>query len=138
MKVDPYLNFEGRCDEAIAFYESAVGAKVNMLLRFRDCPDCQPAGKEFPPELMEKVMHASLLFGDTDVMATDGRNTGKTNFAGVSLSVRVATEAEADKVFTALSDGGKVTMPIGKTFFSPRFGMVTDRFGVSWMVVAQH
>jgi len=135
MKVEPYLSFDGRCDEAIEFYKTAIGAKVNMVMRFKDGPP--PPSGPFPPEIMDKVMHASMQIGDSIVMATDGHCTGKTNFAGTSLSLSVASDADAERVFAALSNGGKVTMPMGKTFFSSRFGMVTDKFGVPWMVIVQ-
>lgn len=134
MKVEPYLSFEGRSEEAIEFYKAAVGAKVTRLMRFKDCPECPPAGK-FPPEILEKVMHAALLVGDTTVMVTDGRCAGKASFSGISLTLSVADDAEAERRFNALADGGAVTMPLAKTFFSSRFGMLTDRFGVSWMVI---
>jgi PhnB protein len=134
MKVDPYLFFDGRCDEAIEFYESALSAKVQMLMRYKQCPE--PSAK-FAPEMMDKVMHASLRIGESSVMLSDGHCTGKPSFSGFSISLTVASEAEADRVFGALAEGGKVGMPLGKTFFSPRFGMVTDRFGVGWMVIVQ-
>jgi PhnB protein len=134
MKVQPYLFFDGRCEEAIEFYRKALGAEVVMLMRFRDSPDPPPPGM-IPPGSEDKVMHASLRIGETEVMASDGRCMGKPAFQGVSLSLSVSSEAEADRLFSLLSEGGQVQMPIGKTFFSPRFGMVADRFGVSWMVV---
>jgi PhnB protein len=136
MQVQPYLYFDGRCDEAIEFYKSALGAKVNMLMRFKDCPEPNFSEK-CPPETSNKVMHASLRIGDSTVFASDGRCQGKPNFAGISLSLSVANDAEAERVFASLGDGGKVTMPIAKTFFSSQFGMVNDRFGVSWMVLVQ-
>ena len=136
MKIEPYLSFEGRCDEAIEFYKKALGAKVNMLMRFKDCPEAPPSG-QFPPDIAAKVMHASLRIGDTIVMASDGRCGGKANFSGISLSLSVSSDAEAEQKFAALSEAGKVHTPMAKTFFSSRFGMVTDRFGVSWMVIVQ-
>jgi PhnB protein len=134
MKVQPYLSFDGRCEEAIEFYKKALGAEVLMLMRFRESPEPPPPGM-VPPGSEDKVMHASLRIGESEVMASDGRCTGKATFQGVSLSLGVRSEAEADRLFGALADGGQVQMPIGKTFFSSRFGMVVDRFGVSWMVV---
>jgi PhnB protein len=125
MKVQPYLFFNGRCEEAIDFY---------MLMRFSDAPEPPPADK-MPPGSGNKVMHACLRIGETEVMASDGMCSGKAAFEGVSLSLQVPNEAEADRLFNALGEGGQVQMPIGKTFFSPRFGVVADRFGVSWMVV---
>jgi PhnB protein len=132
MIVQNYLMFDGRCDEAIEFYKRALGAKVQMLMRFKDAPQEQCM---ISPGTENKVMHASLQIGDTSVMASDGRCRGEPNFQGFSLSIQAADPAEADKVFAALSDGGNVTMPLAKTFFSPRFGMVDDRFGVHWIVV---
>jgi PhnB protein len=134
MKVQPYLFFDGRCEEAIEFYKKALGAEVLMLMRFSDSPDPPPPGM-VPPGSENKIMHAAMRIGETEVMASDGHCMGKAAFQGVSLSLSASSEAEADRLFNALADGGQVQMPIGKTFFSPRFGMVADRFGVSWMVV---
>ena len=134
MQVQPYLSFEGRCEEAIEFYKKALGAKVEMLMRFKDAPQGSMPG-ECGPVLKDKIMHAALKIGDTTVMASDGCSTGQTNFQGITLSLAVANEAEAERKFTALADGGKVQMPLAKTFWSPRFGMVTDRFGVGWMII---
>jgi PhnB protein len=131
MLVQPYLNFDGRCDEALEFYKKAIGAKVNMLMRFKDAPD----QSMITPGRENKVMHSTVQIGDTVVMASDGRCTGKPNFHGIALTISVASEAEAEKTFTALVDGGQVQMPLGKTFFSPRFGMLSDKFGVGWMVL---
>ena len=133
-QVQPYLFFDGRCEEAIEFYKGALGAKVDMMMRFKDSPEPVPPGM-CPPGSDDKVMHAALRIGDTVVMASDGMAGGKPEFKGFSLSVNAANEAEADKVFAALGKGGKVTMPLAKTFYSPRFGMVTDKFGVGWMVI---
>jgi PhnB protein len=128
--IQPYLNFNGRCEEAIEFYRKALGAEVAMLMRFKDAPD--PSMRT--PSSENKVMHANLRIGETVVLASDGRCTGQMNFAGFSLSLTVKDVADADRFFAALSDGGQVQMPLDKTFFSPRFGMVADRFGVSWMI----
>jgi PhnB protein len=133
-QVQPYLFFDGRCEEAIEFYKSALGAKVDMMMRFKDSPEPVPPGM-CAPGSDDKVMHAALRIGNTVVMASDGMAGGKPEFKGFSLSVNAANEAEADKVFGALGKGGKVTLPLGKTFYSPRFGMVTDKFGVGWMVI---
>jgi PhnB protein len=132
MIVQNYLTFNGRCEEAIEFYKRALGAQVEMLMRFKDAPQEQQC--MFSPGTENKVMHACLRIGDTSVMASDGRCVGEPNFQGFSLSIQVADPAEADKLFAALSDGGNITMPLGKTFFSPRFGVVDDRFGVHWMI----
>jgi PhnB protein len=128
--IQPYLMFNGRCEEAIEFYRKALGAEVAMLLRFKDAPD----PSMITPGSEDKVMHANLRIGETIILASDGRCTGQMNFAGFSLSLTVKDVADADRFFAALSDGGQVQMPQTQTFFSPRFGMVTDRFGVSWMV----
>ena len=133
-QVQPYLFFDGRCEEAIEFYKGALGAKVDMMMRFKDNPDPMPPGM-CPPGSDDKVMHAALRIGNTVVMASDGMAGGKPEFKGFSLSVNAANEAEADKVFGALGKGGKVVMPLAKTFYSPRFGMLTDKFGVGWMVI---
>ena len=133
MNVLPYLFFEGRADEAIAFYTKAFGTKVDMLMRNREAPEAPPPGM-LPPGSENKVMHASFKVGDTDVMLSDGSCSGRTSFAGFSLSVSAPDDAAARRMFDALADGGKVMMPLGKTFWSPCFGMVTDRFGVGWMV----
>jgi PhnB protein len=128
--VQPYLFFGGRCDEALKFYQTALGAEVLMRSRFKDSPD--PFMVQ--PWMEEKVMHASFKIGETSLMASDGRCEGGARFEGFSLSISVPDEKEAERVFTALSEGGEVTMPLEKTFWSPKFGMLTDRFGVGWMV----
>jgi PhnB protein len=134
MQVQPYLFFDGRCEEAIEFYRKALGAEVAMLMRFKDSPE-PPAPGSCPPDAGDKVMHASIRIGDTTVMASDGRCLGRPSFQGFSLSLTVADDAEAERRFAALADGGQVQMPLAKTFFSSRFGMVADRFGVSWMII---
>jgi len=133
MDVQPYLFFDGRCEEALEFYKKALGAEVKALLRFKDNPEPQPGMT--PPGAENKVMHANFRIGDTDVLASDGRCLGQPKFQGFSLSLWTKTEAEADKKFAALAEGGQVQMPLGKTFFSPRFGMVADKFGIGWMVL---
>lgn len=137
MHVQNYLNFDGRTEEALEFYKSTLGAKVVALMRFSDSPEPCPSGM-IPPGSENKVMHSTFTIGETTLMASDCNCSGKPTFQGSSLALSVANEAEADKVFEGLSDGGKVEMPLGKTFFSPRFGVVVDRFGVSWMVVVPH
>ena len=132
--IQPYLFFDGRCEEALEFYRKALGAKVEMLMRNKESPEPPPPGM-LPPGSEGKVMHASLRIGDSVVMASDGHCRGKPSFQGFSLSVTARDEAEAKRFFAALSEGGSVTMPLGKTFFSPAFGMATDRFGVGWMVI---
>jgi PhnB protein len=135
MQVQPYLDFNGRCDEAIEFYKKTIGAKVTRLMRWSDCPDRNMAQAD--PKKADKVMHARMSIGESIVMASDGRCGGSPVFSGISLSLSPPNDAEAERMFAALSEGGKVTMPIGKTFFASKFGMVTDRFGVSWMVVVE-
>lgn len=130
MYVEPYLFFEGRCEEALAFYRQALGAEVTVLMRYKESPDPGMS----PPGAEEKVMHANLRIGETTLMVSDGLCKGQPAFQGFSLSLAVADEAEARRLFTALSEGGVVQMPLAKTFWSPCFGMVVDRFGVSWMV----
>jgi PhnB protein len=134
MKVQPYLFFDGRCEEALDFYKGALGAEVTAVMRFNEAPDPPPPGM-IAPGSESKVMHAAFRVGETEVMASDGRCMGQPDFKGMSLSLSVPSEAEADRLFAALGEGGDVQMPIGRTFFSPRFGIVADRFGVSWMVV---
>jgi len=134
MLVQPYLFFDGRCEEAIEFYKRTVGAKVEMLMRFSDNPEPAQPGM-VPPGSENKVMHACIRIGDTAVMASDGRCMGKPSFQGFSLSLTVKDDKEADRLYAALGDGGQVQMPLAKTFFSPRFGMIGDRFGVSWMII---
>jgi PhnB protein len=131
MEIQPYLFLGGRCEEAIGFYSKALGAKVEMMMRYQDSPEPPPPGM-VPPGYENKVMHAAFQVGGSMVLASDG--CGETKLGGFSLSLTVANETEADRAFNALADGGNVQMPLGKTFFSPRFGMVTDRFGVAWMV----
>jgi PhnB protein len=136
MQVQPYLFFDGRCEEAVEFYRGALGAEVVMLMRFKESPDPPPPG--MVPPGPEKVMHAALRIGDAMVLASDGRCSGQPSFQGFALSLTAANEVEANRLFASLAEGGQVHMPLAKTFFSPRFGMVADRFGVSWMVyVAQ-
>lgn len=130
--ITPYLLFGGRCEEAIEFYRTALGAEVEMLMHHKDSPDAPPPGM-LQPGFENKVMHATVRIGGATLMASDGCDD-KSRFDGFRLSLAFATEADAHKAFDALSDGGEVAMPITKTFWSPCFGMVTDRFGVGWMV----
>ena len=132
MQVQPYLNFEGRCEEALEFYRTALGAEVDMLMRHKDSPEPPPPGM-VQEGFENKVMHATFHIGGTTLMATDGCGEGS-SFSGFSLALSVATAAEADRAFAALAAGGQITMPLNKTFWSPRFGMLTDRFGIGWMV----
>ena len=131
MLVQPYLFFGGRCEEALEFYRAAVGAEVMMLMRYKESPEPVP---EVPPGFEEKIMHAYFRIGETELMASDGSGRGNSKFDGFSLSIAVPDEREAEHIFSALAEGGKVDMPLAETFWSPKFGMLEDRFGVSWMV----
>lgn len=137
MQVQPYLFFDGRCEEALAFYGSALGAQVEALMRFKDSPQPHEPGM-VPAGCEDKVMHASFRIGDTTLMASDGRCLGQPSFQGFALSLTAQDDGAAERLFAALADGGQVQMPLAKTFFSSRFGMVADRFGVSWMVITAH
>lgn len=133
MQLQPYLNFNGRCEEAIEFYKNALGAEVTMLMRFKESPEPPPPGT--PSTNGEKILHSSLRIGSAEFMASDGHCTGKgTSFQGFGLSLALANEGKAKQAFAALTEQGKVEMPLSKTFWSPCFGMVTDRFGVMWMI----
>ena len=137
MQVHSYINFDGRCDEAIEFYKKALGAQVSMLMRYNESPEPPPPGM-MPPGTENRVMHAQFQIGNTTVMASDGHCKGDPKFQGITLNLTVDNAAEAERYFKALTEGGKINMPLGKTFFSPSFGMLSDRFGVAWMVyVAQ-
>lgn len=131
--IQPYLFFNGVCEQAVEFYKKALGAEVEMMMRFKESPEPPPPGM-VPPGFENKIMHTSFRIGQTTVMASDGCSEGKTSFDGFSLSLTTATEAEADRAFAALAEGGQVRMPLTKTFWSPRFGMLQDRFGVGWMI----
>lgn len=133
MNAQPYLCFEGRCEEALDFYRRVLGAEVTMLMRFKESPD--PGMCPGGAAQADKIMHSAFRIGASTIMASDGRCAGKPRFEGFSLSLDAADEAEAERLFDALADGGQIQMPLAKTFFSPSFGMVADRFGVSWMIV---
>lgn len=131
MQVQPYLFFDGKCDEALEFYKRVLGAKVQMLMRFSEAPDQSMV----TPESKNKVMHSTVQIGDTTIMASDGHCHGKPAFEGFSLSIDAASDAEAKRIFTALAEGGQIRMPMDKTFFASSFGMCADKFGVGWMVI---
>lgn len=133
MQVQPYLFFDGRADEAVAFYRKTLGAEVTMLMRFKDSPDPAMCAEGSPNA--EKVMHMSLRIGDSTILGSDGRCTGQPSFQGFALALHPSSVAEAERLFAALSEGGAVQMPLAKTFFSPSFGMLADRFGIGWMIV---
>jgi PhnB protein len=132
MRVEPYLFFDGRCEQAVEFYQKTVGAKVVALIRYKENPE----PKYNPPGSDEKVMHGLMHIGDTPVMVSDGNCTGKPSFSGFSLTLNAKNPDEAKRLFAALSEGGKVEMPLGETFFAESFGMLADKFGVGWMVMA--
>ncbi|MBS0641966.1 MAG: VOC family protein [Acetobacteraceae bacterium] len=132
MKVQPYVFFEGRFDEAAAFYRAAIGAEVAFVMRFADSPD----QSHVTPENAAKVMHAELRIGETTVLASDGTCSGQPNFSGAALAITAESDAEAERMFAALADGGQTVMPIAGTFFATRFGMTIDRFGLTWMVMS--
>jgi PhnB protein len=133
MNVQPYLSFEGRAQEAIDFYKTALGAKVDMVMLYKDAPP--EVQSQMAPGSKDKVMHAAFKIGETQLMATDGHCSGKASFTGVSLTLNASSNAEADKLFGALTQGGKVEVPLSETFFADRFGIVADKFGVNWMVI---
>jgi PhnB protein len=141
MQVEPYLSFEGCCEEALRFYSEAIGAKVEYLMRFRDAPqagatsaDCESMASTVTGD---KVMHASLRIGDSTIMASDGQCRGNARFDGIALTLQADDDAHAERVFAALSAGGQVQMPLAQTFFASRFGMLADRFGVAWMIISR-
>jgi PhnB protein len=131
--VQPYLCFEGACEAALDFYKEKLGAETTFLMRFKDAPESGGCG-DMPAPPADKVMHASFRIGQSMLMASDGRCSGKTDFTGISLSLTMKSVPESERAFAALSEGGQVVMPMAKTFWSPSFGMVTDRFGIMWMV----
>ena len=136
MQIQPYLFLDGRCEEAIEFYKKVFGAEVGMLMRFKEAPPSE-APPACTPASGEKIMHASVTIGESRVMMSDGRNTGAPKFEGFALSVNAKNEADAKRMFDALANGGQVTMPLSKTFFSPCFGMVADKFGMHWMIIVE-
>lgn len=132
MKVEAYLQFDGRCEEALDFYRQALGAEVTMMMRFKEAPD----QTGITPGSENKIMHSSFKVGESTIMASDGNCRNETKYEGFGLTISVPDVATAEKLFTALGAGGQVQMPLTKTFFSPAFGMVADKFGVSWMILA--
>ena len=131
MKVQAYITFDGRCEEALEFYKKSIGAEVTSLMRWKESQDKDMKG---PPGYEEKIMNAAFRIGETELMADDGMGDKTTEFKGMTLAIEVADDAEAKRVFTALGQGGNVTMPLMKTFWTSSFGMLTDKFGVPWMV----
>ncbi len=135
MAIQPYMFFNGRCEEAIKYYEKALGAKVLMLMRFKDNPD-KPPPQVVSPDLDEKIMHASIEIAGSELMMSDGMGGGEQAFKGISLSLGVSKASDVDRYFNALAADGTTEMPLSKTFFAERFGCVRDKFGVSWMIIA--
>jgi PhnB protein len=131
--IQPYLFFNGSCEQAVEFYRKALGAEVEIMMRYKESPEPPQPGM-VPPGFENKIMHTSFRVGQTTVMASDGCSAEKANFQGLFLSLSVPSETEADRAFAALAEGGQVRMPLAKTFWSPRFGMVADRFGIGWMI----
>lgn len=134
MQIQPYLFFEGRCEEALMFYRDVLGAEITQLMRYSDSPDPPPPGM-LPPGSEDRIMHASMRIGDSTVLVSDGNCSGTTGFNGFSLTLHAASDAEAERLFAALAEGGQVRMPMAQTFFSSRFGMLADRYGLGWMVI---
>jgi PhnB protein len=134
MRVEPYLFFNGRCEEALEFYKKAIGIETVRILRFKDSPEPAQPGM-VPPGSENKIMHCAFRIGESTILASDGRCQGAQKYDGFALTINVATEAEANRLFAGLSEGGQVHMPLTKTFFSPRFGMVADKFGMTWMII---
>lgn len=134
--IQPYLFFNGSCEQAVEFYRQALGAEVQMMMRYKDSPEPPQPGM-VPPGFENKILHTSFRIGQTTVMASDDCTAETARFQGFSLALSVPSESEAERVFAALADGGQVRMPLTKTFWSPRFGMVADRFGVGWMITAE-
>jgi PhnB protein len=133
MKVQPYVFFDGKCEEALEFYKGAVGAKVNALMRFGEAPD----QSQIKPESKNKVMHSAFQIGETEILASDGYCLGAPAFQGFALTIHAADNREAMRLFTAIAEGGKIQMPLEKTFFAAGFGIAVDKFGVSWMVISE-
>jgi PhnB protein len=134
MLVQPYRFFDGRCEEALMFYRDVLGAEITQLMRYSDNPEPPPPGM-LPPGSENRIMHASMRIGDSTVLVSDGNCSGTTGFNGFSLTLNAASDAEAERVFAALAEGGQIRMPMAPTFFSSRFGMLADRYGLGWMVL---
>jgi PhnB protein len=135
LSVQPYLFFGGRCEEALEFYRGAIGAEISSIMRFSDSPEPHP---HLTPGNENKVMHSTFRVGQTNLMASDGMCDGKTNFDGFSLALTAPNDSEAERLFNAIGQGGKIVAPLMKTFWTSKFGMLEDRFGVGWMVSVEH
>lgn len=134
MQVQPYLFFEGRCEEALMFYRDVLGAEITQLMRYSENPEPPPPSM-LPPGSENRIMHASLRIGDSTVLASDGNCSGANRFDGFSLTLTAANDAEAERLFAVLAEGGQIRMPMTTTFFASRFGMLADRYGLGWMVI---
>lgn len=130
--IEPYLFFSGRCEEALAFYGTVLGAEVSYMMRYSDSPEAIPPGM-LAPGFEDKIMHATFTIAGNTLMASDSSEEN-TSFNGFKLSLSLPTQAETERVFNLLAEGGCIEMPLAKTFWSPSFGMLTDRFGLGWMV----
>jgi PhnB protein len=139
MKLNPYLLFDGDCEAAFKFYEQALGAKTQSLMRFSEAPK-QPGAADcrMPAGFNDKVLHARIAIGDQIVMASDAPTGHYDKPSGTRLTLNFDKPSEAERVFHTLAEGGKVDMPIAKTFFAERFGMLSDRFGIPWMISCEH
>lgn len=134
MQVISYLNLQGRAEEAIEFYKTVLGAEVVMMMRFKDMPPQDDETCQMPPELDDKIMHATLMFGETTIMISDSAEPGHPEFKGISLSIALDDMDQAEAIFAALAEEGEITMPLASTFWAKAFGMVNDKFGISWMI----
>jgi PhnB protein len=133
MQVTPYLYFNGRCEEALSFYQQTIGARVECQMRFSDCPgELDP--NMVPPGTEHRIMHAAFKLGETTIFAADGCASAEMKPAGFGLSLQTPDVAEAEQLFNALAWEGEVRMAMTKTFFSPSFGIVVDKFGVNWLI----
>ena len=134
MKVQAYISFGGRCEEALEFYKKSIGAEVSGLMRWKEMPD---ANVKAPPGWEEKVMNAAFRVGETHLMADDGMGPATPEFKGMTLALSAADDDETRRLFDALAEGGTVQMPLAKTFWTSSFGMLSDKFGVPWMVMTE-
>ena len=133
MLVNPYLMFNGNCAEALKFYEKALGAKIEFSMPFEG----SPAADTVPPDWANKILHATILVGDTKVMASDAPPGHYHQPQGISVSLSLDDPAKGEEIFNALAENGQVQMPYQPTFWAAGFGMCTDRFGIPWMVNAE-
>ncbi len=130
MRLNPYLNFDGKCAEAFAFYARCLGGQNLAIQTFRESPMAEHVG----PEDQDRVVHARMNVGDTVLMGSDSPSNRSSEAKGFAVSLSVDSAEEAERVFHALAEGGEIHMPIGETFWAVRFGMLLDQFGIPWMV----